>query len=182
MAQDDEWGCWIVGIVLLAGGWWAYEHYEIREREPEPEAIAAPLRPFRPTGLIEIGELDGGTIWRLDADSVTGPRAARQAWVIANHAKNSGVVARESKILYRINCDTTAYRTLSSVDYDKDGKVIGSWGEETFGDKDDYPPPQSYIAHVVDEACDEAFDDDAPTASALPPPPINVSIPPPAAD
>ena len=154
----------------MGGGWWVWNHYEIRERESETPEL--PMPAYRPTGHIEVTSFENGTVWRLDADSVTGPRDARQVWIVADHSKDTSVPQRETKTLYRIDCDTTAYRTLSVVEYGADGKVTGNWGADTFADEENFPPPGTHISAVVAEGCRPGFDKAATQApiQAIPPP------------
>jgi hypothetical protein len=168
-SNDDTIGCLIAVAALLGGGWWLYNKYEIRERESEayPDLIEPAPIVTRPTGQIELLELSNGSVWRLDAASVSGPREARQLWVFSDHTKNSTVEARETQTLYRVNCDTTAYRVLKVVDYDKDGKPLGMWSSEDFSKTEDFPPPRSNISYVVNRGCDPAFD--PPAEPAMPP-------------
>lgn len=163
----DDWGYIIAGIVLVGGAVWVYNNYTIERKNKTPPTISMPpletrLRekapPPRPAGLIYITELDSGTVWRVDADSVTGPRTARMIWKTADHSKDRSTAARETQTLYRANCDTSAYRTLKIVQYGKDGKLINSWGAEVLIDADDYPPPGSNIAAVIRAGCDSGFD------------------------
>lgn len=175
MAQgDDAWG-WIIGLALVAGaGWLLYEKYEIRERTQSEATELEPVPLYRPTGLLHVSTLDNGTTWQLDADTVTGPRDARQVWVIEDHSDNAKIAHRETSVLYRINCDTTAYRVLSIVEYDKDGKVVTRRGSEEFSPIDSYPPPRSLIAGVVMRGCWESFDEGVerrPTITIPPPAP-----------
>ena len=90
-------------------------------------------------------------------DRVSGPRDKRLAWVRADHSKNKKVKARQTLTLFTINCDTSGYRTLSVVDYDKEGKLLEQWGEKTFGEDYSYAPPGSNIEHVVQGACLSRF-------------------------
>jgi hypothetical protein len=164
---EDTIGCWVVAILALGGVWWAYTHYEIRPKAevpiitptaPAPTARPASAAPVRPIGLIEAGELDNGDLWRIDADTVTGPRSARQVWVKSDHTQNKAAVSHETVTLYRINCDTSAYRTLALIEYDKRGKALRTFGAKDFSATDDYAPPGSYIQGVVRRTCLPAFD------------------------
>ena len=178
MASDDDWGCLLfLGIAAFAG-WYAWNHYEIRKREPEAKIAPQPIR--RPTGEIFVTELKDGTIWRLDADSVRGPREARQAWQISDFSKNKYVTNQTVKTLYRINCNTSAFRILSVVEYDRKNQFRDKWTQETLKSTDDYPPPNSIIDTFVNMACSRMFDADALPAFGPPPPAITVTnIPPP---
>lgn len=150
--DGDTIGCAVAAIAVVAGGWWLYNNYEIVERTAQ-----APLPP-RPVGRIEVGTLPNKDVWRLLADDVTGPRDARQIWISQDHSKNAAVTARETVSLYRVNCGTLGYRTLSVVEYDKDGKVIQTWGTESFGESEDFAPPDTYIGDALEAGCDPAFD------------------------
>lgn len=155
--SDESLGYIIAIVAVIGGGWWLYNTYEIRERTEDAPAVE-PALPMRPVGLIDLVSLENGTVWRIDADAVSGPRNARQAWVSADHSKNASVVNRETKTLYRIDCDKQSYRVLSVVEYDKDGAVTGDWGEDRFGDEEDYAPPRTNISSVIASACSSVFD------------------------
>lgn len=140
----------------FAGRLVCWDKYEIKKRDSNAPVVVS--SPIRPVGVVLVSELKNGTIWRLDADSVRGPKDARQAWQISDYSKNKNVTNREVKTLYRINCNTTAYRILSVVEYDKNGNVTGNWDEESFKKIDDYPPPGSILESFVNVACGAGFD------------------------
>lgn len=169
--NEDTIGCVVTALLLAGGAWWLYNKYEVKERVVEPYVAPRPAYP------IYVTTLDNGTIWKLDSASVIGPRTARQAWILEDHVGNKERVERETKTLYRINCDTTGYQTVELINYDKSGKVVSSWDEKAFGDQTSYAPPGTYIAGVVGAACDPRFDSPAKsTPEVLIPPP---SPPPP---
>lgn len=173
MSDSDDWGCVLFIGVVAAAGWYAWNNYEIRKRDPDATETTTPVN--RPTGEIYVTELKDGTVWRLDADSVRGAREARQAWQISDFSKNKKVTSQSVKTLFRINCSTSAYRTLSVVEYDKNDKVIDHWDQKSFGEVDNYPPPKSVIETFIDLACSRVFDADAVPAVGPKPPVINVS-------
>lgn len=162
---EDNIGCILGGAFSIFAGIWAYNHYTIKKIEPPvvitPTYVGGPpppIKPSRPTGLIYVTSLEDGTIWRLDADSVIGPRRARQFWIKADHSKSKTITARETQTYYRVNCDTTGIRTLKVVEYDKDGKVLRMFNESVFGKEDDYMPPESILASAIRTGCDRAYD------------------------
>lgn len=164
MASDGDWFWPLAGAALLA--WFAYDKWWREEAPPKPPI---PIYEAYPEG--PIAELDDGSVWRMAWGSVKGPRTARLAWVRADHSKNKKLIPRETLTLYQINCETTGYRTLNIVDYDKDGNVLNKWGEDTFGKGFDYGPPGSNISYVIHAACLPRFDTKGPTAI---PPPVSI--------
>jgi hypothetical protein len=153
--MKDDWSGLVWTVILIGGAAYLWNRYV---SEPDtPPVIETVAKPQRPAGLIPVTRFEAGTIWRLDADSITGPAEARQAWVIADHTEDKTVTKRETKTLYRIDCNTTAYRTLSSVEYDSKGGSLNSWKEADSGKGADFPPPGSNIAAVIDIACNDAF-------------------------
>lgn len=153
---------------MIAGGVHLWTRFTDDPAKPLPiETVATPIAPQRPTGLLPVTTLDTGTIRRLDADTLRGPKQARLAWIIANHSGDRNVSKRETKTLYRIDCNTTAYQTPQEVEYDSKGKVLRRWTEADLGKDVSYPPPQSNIAAVVDNACSDAFS--IPTSTLTPP-------------
>jgi len=154
--NDDTIGCIVAILVAVGLGWWLFDKYEIREREPEPSSAAE--SPIRPTGSIYVTKVDGGSVWRVDADSVSGGRNSRHFWLTSDHSNDKTVAARETVYLYRTDCETGAFRTLKAVQYDKDGKLVESWAPGTFTDKDDYATPGSNLAAATKIACQPGFD------------------------
>lgn len=169
--NSDGWTGIIWAVLLIGGGIYLWERNKTPEETPPIiETVPSAPNKQRPSGRILFTRFDNGTVWNLDADTVIGPREARQAWVIADHRADKTVSKRETKTLYRVNCETTAYRTLSIVEYDSEGKSLNSWKEADFSAEADYPPPGSNIAAVIDIACDEAFS----LPESKQPPPITI--------
>lgn len=163
--MKDDWSGLIWLAIMIGGGVYLWNRYA---SEPDtPPVIDTVAKPQRPSGLIPVTEFDNGTVWRLDADAVTGPKEARQAWVIADHTNDKTVTKRETKTLYRIDCNTTAYRTLSMVEYNGKGDSLQRLSEADLGKEAAYPPPGSNIAAVIDIACNDAFA--IPKSKQLPP-------------
>lgn len=152
--NDGEWFVWLFFGGLLV--WLAYDKWWKDDEPPRPPAPVYSSQPAYPDG--PLASLDNGTVWRMVWGSVKGPRDARLAWVRADHSKNKSVTARETMTLYTVNCETTGFRALSIVEYDKDGKVLGQWGDEILSKDYDYAPPGSYIENVVEGACLPRFD------------------------
>jgi hypothetical protein len=144
---------WIFAIAL--GGYLAYLTWwkEPEVAKPAPLSEAALYDSYPSNPLIT---LEDGTEWSMVWKKLKGPREARLAWVRENHSKNKKRDARETLALYKINCATTGYVTLSVVEYDKDGKVLRDF--DNFTDKDSYPVPESRIEVITDAACLPQFD------------------------
>ena len=161
--SEDTIGCIVGAAVVVGGGWWLYNNYEIRKRVPDAPVpvISTPVTPAlpRPTGDIEISTTDSGSRWILDADSVSGSRKARQAWVTIDASKDKTASYRTSKTLYLVDCDTTAARTLSTANYEADkGYPSFSQSFEPKDAKADYYPPSTMGASVVRRICNADFD------------------------
>lgn len=141
---------WLIAIGL--GCYIAYTHWW---KTPEP---AIPPAPIVSTGVSSgpVATLSNGTVWRMVWDSIKGPRTARLAWVREDHSKNKTLKARETLSLFKIDCTTSGYVTLSVIDYDKDGKVIENRSD--FSKEETYAPPFTYIDNVVKAACRPQFD------------------------
>lgn len=123
--SDDAGGC-LLAILVIGGIYWFASHYEIRSKEQAPTVapseLAKPFEPPRPSGMIEISETKGGTVLRLNADSVRGDRKHRQGWVIEDASKDGSIKNwRFRHALYLIDCDTTAIRQLASIYYNAKG-------------------------------------------------------------
>jgi len=152
-SSDDSLGWVLFGLLAL---WVGYDKWWSADAKPLPPApVYVPPDTF-PEGPIT--ELRDGSVWRMVWGDLKGPRTARLAWVRADHTKNKNRKESETLTLYTINCDTTAFRTLSVVDYDKKGEVVDSWGDGTFSKANEYPVPGSNIDLVVDAACLPRFD------------------------
>lgn len=162
--SDDAVGC-LVAVALIGGIYWVSSHYEIRKKEETPTApAAAAYKPPRPSGMIEIGATQSGTILRLNADSVRGDRKNRQGWVIEDASKDKTVTNwRFRHALYLIDCDTTAIRELSSLYYDAKGNsVFPSRSVDPKDAKPEYYPQGTVGYDPVGGMCTEAFDQPKP--------------------
>lgn len=158
---EETLGCVLLVAGVVAGGWWLYSHYEIRKVDQAPVAV------IRPAGLIQISAMPDGTVWRLDADSVSGTKDMRQAWVREDHSKEAGATYKEVAVLYRVNCQTTAFQTLKRIYYDATGQVQFSMSGAVLGKDPDYAPPNTYLGTVVSEACRPEYG--SPVAPSPPP-------------
>lgn len=163
-SSDDTFGCLAGGAALLFGGWWWFNHYEIKKKVEAPPAVitpvAKPVEPLvtRPTGVMNLSFLDGDT-WKLDADSVSGPRTARMAWITIEHGKKPDRLAAQTRELWQIDCNTTAVKTLSSVDYDAKRKPITSIDTDPEKAQTTYYPPGTIGSTVLKTACRSDFDE-----------------------
>lgn len=161
MSQGENWGCLATGVVVVAGAVWGFNHYEITRKdavEPAPLTVAqSQTQPERPAGIIHKIEIKGD-VWSVDANGVRGDRPHRTYWVTEDHLNAKAGKARSSMILYTVDCDTTAYRSLSVVEYDKAGKVLDRWPESMFTKTVSYPPPDSTMSGIIEAVCDRGFD------------------------
>lgn len=151
---DDDWGCVLTLVVAVAGGAWLFNKYEIKERNEAPAIIAIPkVENIRPTGSITLTTDRDGSIWRVAAGTVSGPRKSRQGWVMIDSSKDKTTTMRESKMLYLVDCGTTATRTVGTVRYDSAGNVASSESLEPKNAKVEYYPPDTLGAAVARELC-----------------------------
>lgn len=158
--MSDDLGCawFFIGAAAL-GLWWGAQHYKIVEKNPSvptPLPSIPALQPARPSGYIDAAALENGTIWKLDADNTKGPRKERLAWVLEDYSNVKTVRQRIARTLYRLDCETGHYVTLSSVYYDAKGKVLERWKEAELK-SDGYAVPNSNMDGIVREACVSAF-------------------------
>ncbi len=160
--SKDDWIYTAIGTALVIGGTWVYEHYEIRKKSGPapslPPAVVATYVPARPTGLLPVGITQTDSIWQLDADSITGPRNARQGWLIMDASKDKTRDYRTSKELVLVDCVTTSERVLSTTYIDAKGATISSSSTEPKDAKVDYFAPGTMGASVVRNICFEGFD------------------------
>lgn len=168
-SSDDDWGCLALAAVLAFGGWWAYNHYEVKKRVPEALLAPKPTTMPRAIGWVELSRDDKGGIWSANADSVTGPRNARAVWTMIDSRSDkkrttSWAMTRE---LYQINCDTGGMRSLSLVAYNAKEKVV--FHEDRPDAKSEYYPPQSFGAGWSKFACAKTFDEPAEPSAAIAP-------------
>ena len=168
---EDDWGC-LGGVVVAAiAGWWLYNHYEIKKREPAPtySISSTPSPRPRPTGWIQVSESENGSVWRVNADSIKGPRNARTGWIMIDDtkAKKRTDEWRTVKQLEQIDCTSGGARQLSFFGYDQAGKVTYSSDIEPSKAKVDYSPPDSIGFSYRDFMCGSVFDDVI--ASDIPP-------------
>ena len=151
-SSDDGLG-WLVAI-----GLGCYLAYITWWKDPEPPKTA-PISVTESVARVPIGPLvtlSNGTEWRMVWGKLKGPRNARLAWVREDHTNNKQRIERESLTLYKINCETTGYVTLSVIDYDKSGKVLKQFDQ--FSKEDSYPPPGSIIENAIEGACLPQYD------------------------
>lgn len=159
--NDDSIGGLFVIVAIIGGGWWLWNTYEIRERENTPPSAPAvvPTLPIeRPFGFIDATTTETGTVFKLDANTVKGPRTARVGWSLLDHAKDKKTTARTTRELIWTNCETGEIKTLARTTYDKAGKVTST---ATFGlddAKSEYYPPYTIGAAVPREMCEKTFD------------------------
>ena len=148
----------VFAAIAIFAGWWAYQHYEIKKRDPLTlESLPVPNKPHL-TGWIEVARDEKGGIWSANADSVFGPRNSRSVWTMVDartdkKRKTSWAMTRE---LYQINCETGGLRKLALVAYDAKELVV--FHENQPDAKPEYFPPGSYGAHWSEFACDQIFD------------------------
>lgn len=152
--NNDTAGCVIISLAALAGGWWLYHNYEIK-KIATVKSIEAPARP---KGMMPLMTDDDGAEWQLNADSVRGPRTARQGWIKIDHTKDKTVNYRSNETLYQVDCETTAARRISEARYAADGKTVGQ-GKSKDPEKTEpeFFPPSSIGYHVVQQLCSPAF-------------------------
>lgn len=162
MMSDEGWG-WVASIVIIAGGVWLYNHYEIKPKNAPSKVQLPPTREFlppRPAGMQIVTEEKSGSIWRLNADSVRGDRQHRQGWVIIDASKDKTVTSwRFHHVLYLVDCDTTAARELSDIYYNAKGESI--WPTVDKDPKDaklEYYPEGTIGYAPVRALCAEGFD------------------------
>lgn len=140
--SGDGWFVWL--FLAGLGGLWAYETWWEEKAPPSPPL---PAYSTRPTGPQYLTTTSSNTELMLDADSVKGDRRNRLAWVVSDHSKDATVSTRETKQLYAVNCETSAFRTPSLVQYDGKGKVQFSWDESD----DDKSPTRHAIPDTIGE-------------------------------
>lgn len=150
--NDDTVGCVVLTLAALAGGWWLYNNYEVKKITADEAAPA--LSPERPKGLIMLMTGKDGEVWHLDADSVRGPKTARQGWVKVDHSKDKTVNYRSDETLYQVDCETTAARRISEVRYNANGETVGE-GKSRDPEKTDpeFFPPSSIGYQIVQRLC-----------------------------
>ena len=162
MSGSDEWGGLLFLAAMAFGGYWVYNHYEVRKIGQEPVAISslsAATAPARPTGMIEIASGKQGIVYRLNADSVRGDRKNRQGWIIADASKDKSSDWRYHHTLFLVDCDTPAIRELSSIFYNAKGESLGS--AKNHDPKDAQPEfyPEGTIGYApIKGLCVEGFE------------------------
>ncbi len=162
MSGSDEWGGLVAFAAMAYGGYWLYNHYEVRKIGQEPVAIAslsAATAPARPTGMIEIASGKQGIVYRLNAESVRGDRKNRQGWIIADASKDKSSDWRYHHTLFLVDCDTTAIRELSTIYYNAKGDSL--WPAENSDPKDAKPKfyPEGTLGYApIEGLCAEGYD------------------------
>lgn len=144
-------GFWI-GVICGVGGMLAYGYFT----KPAVPTVPAPL--YTPWPETVVGETADGSVWRVIAPKVRGPREARMVWVTQDHSRNKKAEARSSMALYRMDCGTSAYQPLHQIDYDKDGNSLKSWDLVKLGVEPSYAAPETLMDKMLEIACNSAFD------------------------
>lgn len=152
MSNNDEWTGALVALALIGGAYWYFTKDE--ELEPAP-ASPALMRPYTDAWITETSDK---SVWWLESRSVKGPQEKRIAWMREDHSKNKKRKERETKTLYEVNCATTGYRTLTVIDYDKDGNVLNKWDDSAFSDDFSYSPRATNIGGFIESVCSPVFD------------------------
>jgi hypothetical protein len=112
----------------------------------------------RPSGIVTFKADKLGSVWKVDADSVRGPRKTRQGWVVIDTSKDKTVAYQEERHLYQIDCDTTAARELSKITYDASRQPLSKETSTVEDAKVHYWPPNTFGAKIVSFMCDPKFD------------------------
>jgi hypothetical protein len=136
-----------ITLALLGCAAWAIIKYDIR--------IVATAT--RPAGMVALGSAEDDAVWKLDADSVRGPKNRRQGWVIIDHSNDETTSQRTTKSLFLVDCNTTASREISQGTYDASGNALTG---ESYDPKDviaKYYPPDSMGYVVVSSICADEF-------------------------
>lgn len=150
--SEDDWGCAAFCVLLVVGGAWAYNHYEIRKIDKSPTTlVTAP--PLRPTGIVDVTTTEEGSRWTIDADRVTGNRTARMGWLTMDHSADKTEKASFTKELYLVDCNTTAARVVSFASYGKGGKLLFKGDYDPAKVTPSFYPPHTTGDSVVRELC-----------------------------
>jgi len=158
--DGDEWGCALAVVAVIGGGIWLYNNYELRKIEAAEPAVEA-IEPYtlpRPTEPMNITATKNGAEYTLDPNTVSGDRSGRRGWITIDYSKDSSVSYRTSKQLVWVNCDTGEQKTLSYINYDKDGGVVAT-NDWSFDDAEvAYYPPDTIGYAPQREMCREVYD------------------------
>lgn len=151
-----------LGLVVLGCGLFVYSKVTEKPKET-PKAVTVPpppllpaTPPVRPTGQVYLTTTKSGSVWSLNADSVKGDKRHRIGWVSMDYSKDKTVSSRSGRTLYSVDCETTATRTLSSIEYDKEGAANRTLDGKP-EDPPTYYPPESIAGGVVAEMCADKY-------------------------
>lgn len=126
---------------------------------PTVPSTAPKSASFRPSGDALIMETDTHTKIFLNADSVRGDRAHRQGWIISDFTADKAEKDGKRLEMMQANCDTTGFKIVSVVVYDREGETTHTWNE--FPDRPtatQYPVPGSIGEGMVNAICDARYD------------------------
>lgn len=160
MTQNEDWS-WVLWLALLGGGgYYLWDRYDIVDTEQVSLKEAADLIPEveRPLEPYEVTATPEGTSYSIDPQTVLGPRTERLAWFTVDHSNDKSVSHRTTRELVWTNCDTTATRTLESLQYDADGEIVNRWSAQAETKEVSHYPPGSIGYAQVKAMCTPAFD------------------------
>lgn len=158
---EDTVGCVVLAVGLAFGAYWLYGKYEIKARSeqialPQVESSSNPRDILPPR--THVASTESGTLYYLDNASVKGPRSARVGWVILDHTRDKEQAARTSRELIWTNCDTEEVKSLSLIQYDKDGAILHSEDHPADEASVTYYLPGTIGAGAPSEMCSSVFD------------------------
>lgn len=141
---------------FIFGGWWLYQHYEVKPKNDVEPLAKSQMQLPRPTGIWPVGTDMSGGKWTLDTSSVKGPRNKRIGWITVESGPKDKLETKFAKSLYEVDCGNTGTRILSVVGYDKKGKVTFS-NSDAEKAKVEFHPPGSMGDSAIAALCLEGF-------------------------
>lgn len=142
-------------VAAIAAGAAIYYYNQTDAPEAVSEAVYTPLRPV---GTIPVTTIKSGSVWTIEASTVTGNRSSRMGWVRKDHSKDTTTAQRETRELWTVDCNTGGYRILSRVSYTPNDAVSSSFSFEAEEAALEYAIPGTNGEAVKLTLCQQGFD------------------------
>lgn len=160
MSQGDGVG----GVIAICAGialiWWAWDRYEIVERDEMTPTEEALEKIERPTEIYYFSNAESGSKYGIDPNSVTGPRTDRRAWIITDHGDDETIPYRTSKEFTWANCESGGTKILALFRYspDEPNSPAVSYSYEFDEAETSYYPPDSIGDGIRRAMCAPIYD------------------------
>jgi hypothetical protein len=114
--------------------------------------------PLYAANWVRVGTEANGSVVYADIDSATSVGEYRSVWVRWDDSHDKETKAHETKQLYEFGCTSRTIRTVQWIDYDRDGKVLGSGPEYQSLERAKIVAPDSIGETLLKSVCSWILD------------------------